>query len=130
MRTKICEQNIERIESDLAEVNGDAHDHCYTTYKEILALVKIAEQKMAERLLVKSESMGLVFRSTSGLPVPNSYRYKRKATRVELTFNRVDWYITAICEDYVYREGGRSRIFLSESQKEYAIQKFKRFLED
>ena len=130
MRTKICEQNIERIESDLAAVNGDANEHCYKTYKEILALVKIAEQKMTERLLVKSESRGLVFRSTSGLPVPNSYRYKRKATRVEITFAGPDWYITGIGVDHVYRDGGRSRIFLSESQKEYAIQKFKRFLDD
>lgn len=125
MKIKICDKNKDLIENKLAKVNGTATSHCYTTYNEILNIVKIAEYKLNKLNLSISYRNNAYLHSISGKTVPNAYRYTRIATKVIIKYSNKYWYIVDIFRDIINKQGGYDRLYLTQTQSDIVINKFK-----
>ena len=125
---KITESNSTQIESALHEVNGKSTAHTYTAYAEIKEIAKRAEQKLTA-LIPKSYGAGSCFVSESGDSVANKYKGSRNSTTVKIERKSNGfWYLTKIEQGTLYTDGGKEHLYITEPQKEKAIEAlFKNF---
>jgi 3-hydroxy-3-methylglutaryl CoA synthase len=120
---KITQENAEKLEAALAEVNGRATQHCYTTAEELLVLASKAE-KYVGKLLLKKDFSGAVWHETSGEAVANSYKSMRKATCVCIERRSSDWFLTDVKSTTIGTNGGGSGyVSLTEAQDKAAKEK-------
>lgn len=118
---KVTAANATAIETALAAVNGKATAHAYTTAQEIIDLAERAESQLEGLGIIKSARSGAVLISASGDAVPNSYKYSRIGTRIELRRKSSDWYLTDAAQWTIYKTGGSTQMVLTKAQDELAI---------
>lgn len=123
---KIEKNSESEIVDALSAVNGRASAHTYTSFNQILKLSERAEQNLEYCLLPQKYRRGAVFESTSGGKVLNAYRYSRTATRVRIMRKSSDWYLVDVESDRIFKEGGKSKLILTESQSEVAVGYFRK----
>ena len=132
MKIKIIKKNEQKIEQVLKEVNGRAVDHTLTSYDELQLITDKAVRKIYDALQNKASCSGASLHYTSGLAVSNRYKYSRKATYINITFNsKLEAFLTAAVSVEIYTEGGRKYIEYTYAQKdkikELALQKASKF---
>ena len=118
---KVTATNAAAIESALAEVNGKATAHAYTTAQEIIDLAERAESQLEGLGIIKSARSGATLISVSGDAVPNSYKYSRTGTRIELQRKSGDWYLIGATQLTIFKSGGSTKMILTKAQDELAI---------
>jgi hypothetical protein len=124
---KICLKNKDAIEKILLDKNGRAWMHCFTTYNQIVSVVKDAESKLDRLGLPKTWREGAIFKATSGMSVCKAYTYSRNATEVVLKRKRTFWQLIEVNAVKIgTNQGGGTSIFLKQSQDEYLVKKFKK----
>lgn len=118
---KVTAANAAAIETALATVNGKATAHAYTTAQEIIDLAERAESQLEGLGIIKSARSGAVLISGSGSAVPNSYKYSRTGTRIELQRKSSDWYLIGATQLTIFKSGGKTNLILTKAQDELAI---------
>ena len=118
---KVTATNAAAIESALAEVNGKATAHAYTTAQEIIDLAERAESQLEGLGIIKSARSGATLISVSGDAVPNSYKYSRTGTRIELQRKSGDWYLIGATQLTIFKSGGSTKMILTKAQDELPI---------
>ena len=76
---QITEKNAAAIEAALAEVNGRAGAHAYTSFSEIEQLAKAAEARLSALGILKKNAQGARWTETSGSEVSNAYAKKSRS---------------------------------------------------
>jgi hypothetical protein len=92
---KIANEHANAIEAALAEVNGTADKHAFTTYQQIADLADLGDQRLTQMGLPTRAYPGATVICTSGEQVANSYRRPRNGTRVRLGRRSGGWYLVA-----------------------------------
>ena len=106
---KIIENNQDAIEKALAEANGRASRHAFTTYDEIKALATAAERRLKAMGLPACRHAGARYVETSGDAVTKSYArkgYSRAATIVCIVRRPSGWFMEWADRTRVWQEGG------------------------
>lgn len=111
-------ENKDIIEKLLANINGNALTHTYTTYEEITNIIKKVEENILVKMLTKKDRIGLIVVSESGEKVAKSYKYKRINTQVFIELGSKYWVITNIQASNCYIPGGYTKIYFNDNQKE------------
>ena len=83
MKIKIDRRNLDRINSELAAVNGKAESHTFTSFGEVEACAKEAEAFLVELGLSKRHQVGARMRFTSGGVIPRAYKWKEYFLTIE-----------------------------------------------
>ena len=126
---QITEKNAAAIEAALAEVNGRAEAHAYTSFSEIEQLAKAAEARLSALGILKKNAQGARWTETSGSEVSNAYAKKsrsRTATTVRLERKSAGWYLVQANKTEIWQQGGGAgRIALTPAQAEQAIASFR-----
>lgn len=117
---KIVRENAAKIQSLLADANGRATSHAYTTYSEVEAVALYSEIKLDKAGLPKKQRTGVLASSTSGGVVTNAYSKKsstRAATKLVLERRATCWYLIDVQRTEVYQKGGGPvRVVMSPEQ--------------
>ena len=121
---KISQENANAIEAELLEVNGKSKGHTFSQYKEIEALLPHAEKALIATGLPKNKWAGAIYTSSSGEPVPNSYRFSRTGTSVRLKRTSAGWTFAHAQTCVLYTNGGKSALLLTPEQKDEAVRRF------
>ena len=120
MRIKIDPNNpksVAAITAALHAVNGTATAHTFTSAEEMARLATIAEEWVAQVLLVLSERPGARMTCESGDKVANSYRYSRVGTSVTLERgSSKTWYLVNCCSITLWNDAGKFRLYLTPEQ--------------
>jgi len=124
MKIKVSDDNAAKIQAALDAVNGRANEHTYRVYGDIARLVIEAELRRADLRLSKREAKGIQVVSVSGEAVPTAYKWRRNATRVELTYCATGWCLTDLASTTIYPEGGGIRTSLTPDLAALAVAKF------
>ena len=103
---KISEKNTPMIEAILANANGAATAHTYTSADEIIKLATLAENKVVGLLGSQKAAAGTLAFSKSGSAVLNAYRHTRTGTVVTLERRSTGWFLTDAVKCILYKEGG------------------------
>jgi len=126
---RITPDNAIHIEAALIAVNGKATAHTFTSYSEIEALAKRAEEALLTLVGAKKRAPGAVYPATSGAPVSNGYdkmTHSRIATVVYLKRGSDAWFLIGAKATQVYKEGGgKSVLRLTQAQADHAVATFK-----
>ncbi len=123
---RIEAKNAAAIESALRQVNGRAEQHAYTTFGEIERLAAVAEERLLE-LVYKKDAPGAAYRKTSGGRVPSSYIGVRLGTSVRLERKTAGWYLTAVSQATLHRNGGGDGVLiLTQAQDAAAVALFRK----
>jgi hypothetical protein len=109
---------LEKCAAALAEVNGDAREHTYTTYT-LRQVADRAEIHLNALGLTQAQRAGAVVHCVSGGSVPNAYKYSRALTRATLTRTSGGWWLTAV--SCVNGWAGFEALYLTPSQDAAAI---------
>jgi hypothetical protein len=117
------------VENTLKSVNGKAEQHAYTDFRDIARIVDAAEKRLQEVGIPKKQRKGAVVYSTSGGTVPNSYKYSRKATTIKLERKSTGWFLVSAGMIEIYKDGGGTRICLTEQQKQKGTSEFLKKIE-
>ena len=114
---KINIKNKDKIEAILDEVNGKSERHTFTTAVRIQMLLEAVENRLRNSNLVKKDMIGTFVIATSGKPVSSSYKYERRATRVEFERTSTGWFMTRVRPIEIRpNEGGAVHIHLTWEQ--------------
>lgn len=113
------------VDAALAAVNDRARDHTYTDARDIFALAADAERRLESLGIPRHHRTGAVYVSTSGGPVPNAYKYSRRATSVTLKRRASGWTIASITRTEIYKKGGRAALILTQDQDALAVKKLR-----
>ena len=118
---KIEQKNAEKIVAALAEINGKATAHTFTTFADVQRQVDSAEKQLAV-LLKKKDWAGAVSVVLSGHDACRAYKYPRVGTQIRIERRPSGWFLTEIEEAKLFSKGGDGRglIYLSEEQTEAA----------
>ena len=118
---KIEQKNAEKIAAALAEINGKATAHTFTTFADVQRQVDSAEKQLAV-LLKKKDWAGAVSVVLSGYDVCRPYKYQRVGTQIRIERHPSGWFLTEIEEARLFAKGGDGRglIYLTEEQTEAA----------
>lgn len=120
---KITQDNELLIVAELLKCNSKSVSHTYTDYLQIKEVAINAEKKLLE-LITKKLAPGAKFVSRSGAALPNSYKYSRQVTTIQLVRRSSDWYlIEANCHG-AYKEAGAEKLIITKTQRDFAINKF------
>ena len=126
---QIIEKNTKEIEAVLAEVNGRAEAHAYTSFSEIESIAKGAEDRLSALGILKKNAKGARWTETSGSAVNNTYAkkcYSRTATKVCLERKSAGWYLVHANKTEIGQQGGGpGRIYLTPTQAEQAVATFR-----
>ena len=117
----ISSANAKKIETALAEVNGRATAHTFTTFAEIEQIATSLERKLQGLGIAKKYRAGASGTARSGGSVAKAYDYARKATEIRIERRSSTWFLVAIYEATAYAEGSHPRLMLTESQDAVAI---------
>ena len=125
---KITPANAKAIEAALAEVNGRATAHTFTTFGEVQNMAATAETKLGALNIPKTMRKGAVWSETSGAAVTNAYAKKsstRAANWVRLERRSPEWFLVGMGKTEVYKEGGGpGRLTLTKEQAAKAVEVF------
>ena len=124
MKIKVSDDNAAKIQAVLDAVNGRSNEHTYRVYGDIAALAVAADTRRADLRLSKREAKGIQVVSVSGDAVPSSYKWRRNATRVELTYCATGWCLPALASTTIYADGGGSCTSLTPDLAALAVAKF------
>jgi len=113
---KVNNKNAPRIEAMLAAVNGRSTRHTYVSFCDIFMLTQRSEKVLAGLEIPKKLRVGARFTCTSGYRVPNSYRWSRKSTEVELYRRATGWFMAYPAGVEIWTHSPADRIMLSEAQ--------------
>ena len=120
---KIFTGNASAIKAALAAANGSATAHTFTDIEDVYCAADAAEAQLI-KLVSKKLASGAVYISQSGGALPNAYKHSRKVTTIRLERRSSDWWLVAVvCHD-AYREAGKSRLTLTETQRDFAVSRF------
>ena len=118
---KILKQNAAAIEAALAEKNGSATEHTFSTFSAIKDIAERSEAKAYALLQSKNDLIGTIVTCQSGRSVANSYRGKRVATLVTIRRKAGGWYLTGVSRLTTWGEAGALNIHFTEKQDLRAI---------
>lgn len=125
MKTKITRNNQDRIAAELRKVNGQRDLHVYSHYGQIESLAHTAECTLEIMGLPKKDRAGAQYSATSGDPVSNSYNWSRIGTYVTLTRTSTGWFLTTVDIRTVWKEGGKTKLWLTPEQDTIAVSKLR-----
>jgi hypothetical protein len=104
----------QRVEAALASVNGRAESFALTTYGDVRAVVRKAEQRLNNLGVSKKNQVGAEVTFVPSGPTSNSYKYAAITTRITLSRTSGGWFLTSASRDEVYPNSDeRLRIALS-----------------
>ena len=75
---RVTVKNTTKIMTMLAAANGRAARHTYTTFREIERIAERSERKLEKLDIPKKLRVGAAVTATSGLDVPNAYKWSRE----------------------------------------------------
>ena len=120
---KIFTNNASAIKAALAAANGSATAHTFTDLEDVYCAADVAEAQLI-KLVSKKLASGAVYTSQSGGALPNAYKHSRKVTTIRIQRRSSDWWLVAVvCHD-AYKEAGKSRLTLTQSQRDFAVSRF------
>ncbi len=122
---RITEQNRAAIVAALANVNGKATAHTFTTYQQIEQIAAAAEKQLIGLVGSQKAAVGARFEATSGDKVANAYKYARIGTRVKLERRATGWFLIDAMEWMLYQNGGDRRLTLTAAQDARAVELFR-----
>ena len=104
----------QRVEAALSSVNGRAQSFAVTTYGDVRAVVRKAEERLDSLGVSKKNQIGAEVTFTPCGPTSNSYKYAAITTRITLSRTSGGWFLTSASRDEVYPNSNeRLRIALS-----------------
>lgn len=126
---KILQKNAKDIEDALREVNGKAHKHAYTTYREIEKCMLTAQAEL-NLLLYPKDHIGARWVKTSGNHVARASRNMQEATTITLERRSTGWFLVELCAVQIgVSGGGYGQIYLTPDQERAAYERLsKQFL--
>lgn len=115
--------NAVAIKASLDAANGKSTAHTYTDASDIWRAADAAEAQLI-KMVTKKLASGAVYTSQSGDKLPNAYQNSRKVTTIRLERRSSDWWLVAVvCHD-AYKEAGKSRLTLTQTQRDFAVSRF------
>lgn len=126
MKIKIIKENAEKIESALHDVNGTAKSHTLTSYAELEYVTDRLAKSLNAMGLVPSNRKGAYFLYESGSKMPNAYKNTRVGTSIRIDAIGDYFYLTSIEKITLYNQAGKSKLYLTQDQENYLIEKFKK----
>jgi len=122
---KIIDKNSDAIEATLAEANGRASRHAFTSYAEVKALATAAERRLNAMGIPACRHTGARYVEMSGDAVPKSYArkgYSRAATMVCIVRRPSGWFMEWADKTTVWQEGGGpASLVLTSEQSDEAV---------
>jgi len=123
MKIKIAQQNQEKINSKIQDVEGSAKARCLT-YLDLCDLTKRAENRLKELKIPVKERKGA--KAKNGLEkLPNSYKWISYGTQVLVERGSTDWFLTNVirnkCKTQSYGGKEEDVFILTESQQIKAV---------
>lgn len=112
-------KNKEEIEKILNEVQSDRMLR-KVDYSDICSTARTAEEELEKIGLVKSQMKGVKFTYNRAETFTSTYGMPPKATCFSVEHGRNDWFSVNVSRDTATK---RSRIYLTNEQKEYLLQK-------
>jgi hypothetical protein len=104
----------QRVEAALSSVNGRAESFALTTYGDVRAVVRKAEERLNNLGVSKKNQLGAEVTFVPSGPTANSYKYAAITTRITLIRTSGGWFLTSVARDEVYPNANeRLRIALS-----------------
>jgi hypothetical protein len=120
---KIFTGNASQIKAALAAANGKSIAHTFTDLRDVYCAADVAEAQLI-KLVSKKLASGAVYTSQSGDKLPNAYQNSRKVTTIRIERRSNDWWLVAVvCHD-AYKEAGKSRLTLTQTQRDFAVSRF------
>jgi hypothetical protein len=95
----VCEENYPQIRKAYPAA---------PTLDTLLKIIERADKKLDRLCLAFSNRPGVELRTTSGSPVPASYRWPRPATRVGMTHKTKGWYLIEAVDIKISPYGGQN----------------------
>jgi hypothetical protein len=124
MKIKVIEKNAEKIGKALQAVNGNAREHTFNSFDEIVEVCAKADKKL--NILPKKIKKGVLIVARSGGSMQKSYRYRRIITQVSLAYSTNGWYLAKIEGSQLWPDQSESiSYFFTDVQNEYALKKMK-----
>ena len=121
MRIKLTEENRNRIETALKNVNGTAKTHTFTDFEEVEAAKNKVEVELENLGLPVSYRKGAQAEVHSLVCLPNSHS-GAKGTIVTLRRGRDSWFVTDVGSRFVSgKANGRARRITLTSEQTAAI---------
>ena len=115
--------NAVAIKAALDAANGKSNAHTYTDASDVWRAADAAEAQLI-KLITKKIASGATYIDQSGGALPNAYKHSRKVTTIRLERRSSDWWLVAVvCHD-AYKEAGKSRLTLTETQRDFAVSRF------
>lgn len=120
----IKEENSDRLQLALSEVNGKSYSHVFSV-AEIIALTSRADTKL-DKLLLKQDFVGAQLHAQSGLPVAGAYDYSRNGNELTMERRPSGWFLTELIRKKFNRyQGGKTTLILTKEQDNLAVAKFR-----
>lgn len=115
------------VTAALAEVNGKANAHTYTTAWEINALTERAEAELEALSIPKKHRAGARYAAQSGSRLANAYKHGAITTGVTLTRNTEGWRLENVSQIKLYPgQSPRPILVLTAAQDAIAVAHFRR----
>ena len=122
---RIAKHNATQIEARLAEVNGRAETHTFTSYSEIEACALSMEARLANMGIAKTYRKGAAASITSGGAVASAYTWQRKATRAFLNRSAGGWNLVSVWSEGIYPSGEQDELEITAEQWERVLRGIK-----
>ena len=122
---KIEEKNTVQIHEALREANGSARSHTFRIFWQIEDLVEEAEKQLADLGLPKKFWRGAKVTFWSGDKVPNSYKWERRATVVEIERRSTGWFLNSVKADGIYHQPPKPSYLLTSQQDEEIVKRIR-----
>lgn len=122
---KITEANRAALAAVLAEVNGKASSHTFTTFEHLYLLANDAECKLHFGFEIPAtRRAGASLYAVSGEPVAARYRSGRAGTAVTLERKPSGWYLVGCAAVTLYPDHGGKRVLtLTPAQDEEIVRR-------
>ena len=122
---KIEEKNTVQIHEALREVNGAARSHTFRIFWQIEDLVEEAEKQLTDLGLPKKFWKGAKATFWSGEKMPNSYKWERRATVVEIERRSTGWFLNSVKADGIYHQPPKPSYLLTSQQDEEIVKRIR-----
>ena len=109
------------VEAALLAVDGKSKEHTFTDYSKIAEVVQDAESGLEKLGILKKDAAGAKFIAYSGGTVPNSYKYSRTGTAIQLERKSSGWHLTSIKTYNLYQKPPHNQFILTVKQDACAI---------
>ena len=113
------------IAAALADTNGKAQTHTYTSALQIRAIARDAENRLEQLGIPKKSRTGATVAAMSGDKLPSAYKYVPIRTRITLARRATGWYLTSAIATTYYGTPG-AKLTMTEAQENAAIEHLRR----